>query len=404
MSKSTPPMRWLAALLLVIGLGSIAAAQMESGDRGIAPVDSEGLLEVQGIKVDVGGSSAQDARYNGWRIAQREGFAKLWARSSGRSESAAPRLSDSTLDGLVSAVVVEEEKVGPNRYVATLGVLFDRARAAQYVGLSGNRRLSSPMLLIPVTVTGGGEFVVDRRNEWQRAWAQLRTGETPVDYVRVSGHGADPLLINAASARRRSIDWWKSVADLYGAANILVAEVKLDWSYPGGPAKGRFTARYGVDREVLGSFELSSSGDDDLARMMAEGVARMDAIYSRAFNRGDLDPDSRLIFRETPKEVEEVELFAAIPYQIQLETPTAAYLSSAVARLRSIPGVESVSESSLAIGGTTQITITYRGDLNTLRSALAQGGWGTDYQGGVLNMRAGAPNPTPQPVTEPAEQ
>jgi len=66
-----------AALLALAGMGGALVAQMESGERGILPVDSTGTLEISGIKVDVGGKDADSARYAGWRIAQREGFKAL---------------------------------------------------------------------------------------------------------------------------------------------------------------------------------------------------------------------------------------------------------------------------------------------------------------------------------------
>ena len=69
------------------------------------------------------------ARYAGWRIAQREGFRKLWAKTHKRAAQQAPNLPDSTLDRIVSSINVEREQIGPTRYIADLGILFDRARA-----------------------------------------------------------------------------------------------------------------------------------------------------------------------------------------------------------------------------------------------------------------------------------
>ncbi len=132
-----PAVLLAAALLALAGLGGALVAQMESGERGILPIDSSGTLEITGIQVDVGGKDADSARYAGWRIAQREGFKALWAKTNKRPISEAPNLSDSTLDGLVSSIVVEREQIGPNRYIATLGVLFDRARAGELLGVAG---------------------------------------------------------------------------------------------------------------------------------------------------------------------------------------------------------------------------------------------------------------------------
>ena len=138
----------------------------------------------------------------GWRIAQRQGFRALWAKMHNAPIDQAPNLPDGTLDQIVSSINVEREEIGPNRYIADLGVLFDRARAAPFLGVEGGEvQRSQPMLLIPITVTGGTETSVELRNAWQRAWAQFRTSQSPIDYVRVSGMGVDPMLVNAAQTR-----------------------------------------------------------------------------------------------------------------------------------------------------------------------------------------------------------
>ena len=124
----------LLTLLAALGFSGAVYAQLETAERGILPIDSSGTLEVTGIHVDVGGPDAQAARFGGWRVAQREGFRKLWASVRKAPLNQAPNLPDSTLDQIVSSINVEREQVGPTRYIADLGILFDRARAAQYLG------------------------------------------------------------------------------------------------------------------------------------------------------------------------------------------------------------------------------------------------------------------------------
>ena len=80
---------------------------------------------------------AQTARFSGWRIAQRQGFRALWAKLHNAPIAQAPNLPDGTLDQIVSSINVEHEQIGPNRYIADLGVLFDRARAAPFLGVEG---------------------------------------------------------------------------------------------------------------------------------------------------------------------------------------------------------------------------------------------------------------------------
>ncbi|MEO7410419.1 MAG: heavy-metal-associated domain-containing protein [Sphingomicrobium sp.] len=396
----------IAALVV----GSIGYAQLESGERGILPIDSSGTLEITGIHVDVGGKDANAARYAGWRVAQRQGFKALWAKQHKRPISEAPNLSDSTLDGLVSSIIVEREQIGPNRYIADLGILFDRARAGELLGVAGVTRRSAPMLLIPVLVSGATMTTVERRNPWQRAWASFRTSASPIDYVRVSGLGVDPLLVNAAQTARPGRGWWRNIIDYYGAADILVAEASLHREYPGGPAVARFVGRHGPDGTILGGFELTAKDSDDIPRMMAEGVARMDELFVAALASGNLPRDPSLIIAEPPPPVEDEELveqkaiIAARIVQIQILTRDEAGLSSSFGAIRGIAGVDAVSPRSTAIGGWSILLVTYRGEPQGLATAMSARGWSVIDVGGTLRVTpraAPVPPPTPGPQTPP---
>jgi len=391
-------------LLALAGLGGALIAQMESGERGILPIDSSGTLEITGIKVDVGGKDSDSARYAGWRIAQREGFKALWAKMNKRPASQAPILSDPVLDTLVSSIVVEQEQIGPNRYIATLGVLFDRARAGELLGVAGSVRRSAPMLLIPIMVSSGTATSVELRNPWQRAWAQFRTSNSPIDYVRVSGLGVDPLLVNAAQTRRPGRGWWRNVLDLYGAANVLVAEARLQRLYPGGPVKGEFVGYFGPDAEPLGGFELTARNSQDLPRMMSEAVQRMDDLFAQAHAVGIVRGDPDLIIQPPPAVAEEqVEDIVAptviAPTVVQvlvIERGDAAAVAQSVAQIRGLSGVVWVTQAALP-NGNANLAVNFRGDATALGSALSSRGWAVTNRGGVLYVTRGA-----APVVAPA--
>jgi len=399
---------FLIAILALFGLavGGIVYAQLESGERGILPLDSSGTLEITGIQVDVGGKDANSARFAGWRVAQREGFRMLWAKSHNLPVSRAPSLSDATLDQIVSSIIVEREQLGPNRYIASLGVLFDRARAGQLLGIPGVSDRSHPMLIIPITVTAGTVTSVELRNPWQRAWAQFRTSQSPIDYVRVSGLGVDPLLINAAQSARPGRGWWRNILDMYGAADILVAEVVVHRLYPGGPGKARFIGRHGPDGEIIGGFDLTAPNSAQLPAMMEEGVRRMDELFARAFAAGMLRRDSTLNLPEPPPPpVEELppEQVAAQNVTVQLAAPNAATYNSALAHLRAVPGVTGVQQVNIALGNISNFVVSYRGNPASLRSVLVSRGWGVDIAGGQLRMYVPRPAP-PTPAPEQQQQ
>jgi hypothetical protein len=305
----------------------------------------------------------------------------LWARTHNRPIEQAPDLPESTLSGLVSGIVIEQEQIGPNRYIARLGVMFDRARTGQLLGVSGQITRSAPMLLIPVMISGSSSYSFEYRNLWQRAWAEYRTAGSTIDYVRTAGRGIDPLLLNYGQTQRRGRGWWRMLLDQYGAADILVAEVEIRRLYPGGPATGIFTARYGPDSRFLGRFVLRAANSGALRTMMDEGVRRLDALYRQALAQGLLRPDPSLVILAAPlppalEEEREEEVtegnsvataepaapVAAIQsFNVQVATPDAAAVQRAEVGVSRVSGVASAITTSLAPGGSSVMNVRFAG-------------------------------------------
>lgn len=419
-SPSLPRPRWplvALAVALAAGGGFYAVAQLAPGERGVPPIDSSSNYEVTGVHVDVFGKTAMEARNAAWRLAQRQGWKILWARMHGASPDAAPGLPDSTLDSIVAGIEVEQEQVGPHRYIATLGILFDRARTGEMIGTGSSQPHSAPMLVIPIEVDGGSERSFEARTAWQKAWARFRTGSSPVDYVRPVGTGPDPILLNLGQARRPGRLWWRALLDQYGAADVVMPMVYLRRSYPGGPVFATFVARHGPDDQVIGSFSLRADSTGDLDSMLDEGVKRLDALYVQALGDGGLRPDPSLTIEEpdTPSDDllptdtgDPLEAIlpdaSAVPLIVQVETPDAVSIDSAQAALRAVPGVQSASLKSLALGGLSLLSVSYQGDVAALKIGLLARGWRLDGEGDTLRMRRGAPAPAPAAPAAPAEK
>ena len=415
-APSFRPLLMLCAGLALVCGGVAVVAQIEGGaERGVSPIDSSSSFEVTGIQVDVAAKTADAARYAGWRDAQRKGWKALWSRT--HAGAAAPQLSDSALDAIVAGVVVENEQIGPTRYIARLGVLFDRARAGQILGVSGQIMRSPPLLVIPVQWSGAAPQSFETRTEWQKAWARFRTGSSAIDYVRPTGTGSDPLLLNASQAGRPGRIWWRMLLDQFGAADVLVPTVKLSRMWPGGPVIGRFSAHYGPDSKLLGEFTLRVERSELLPQLLDSGVQRLDELYVTALREGRLRPDPSLVI-EDPVEAEEMEEAveaADIPeivtpdvaqgttsVTVQFVTPDVAAVNATEAQVRGLPGVSGAATTSLAIGGTSIMRVVYRGDTAALRLALQARGWQVEEAGGVLRIRRGggaspSPSATPTP-------
>lgn len=402
-----PPLgRWLlipAAVLLGLG-AAMLVAQME-GERGVPPIASSGDFEVGGIKVDVAAGTADAARTAGWRLAQRLAWRQLWANTNG---GGAPGLSDSQLDQIVSGIEIESEQIGPTRYIASLRVLFDRARAGQILGVSGGGLRSPPLLVIPVLWQGGSAVSFETINEWQKAWARYRTGDSQIDYVRTSGTGPDALLLNAAQTGRRGRNWWRVLLDQYGAADVVIPIARLERQWPGGPVEGQFSARYGPDNMLIGTFSLRVASEADLPKMLDEGVRRINTLYTQALIDGRLRPDPSLVIDE-PVNASDLEIenisdavietgdaaaTGTASFTIQFDTPDVGSVSQGEALVRAIPGVRSAATSSLALGGTSVMQVSFDGTSDMLRTALQARGLNVAGTGSVLRIsrkQGGAP-------------
>jgi hypothetical protein len=393
---------FLLLFALTLAGGGVVYAQLEGADRGIPPIESASTFEVTGVEVDVTAKNAEEARYQGWRLAQSKGWKALWASTNKRPQSEAPDLSDSVINSMVSAIVVEQEQIGPKRYIARLGVLFDRARSGQLLGVSGFVRRSHPLLVIPVLMTGSSVQSFESRNEWQKAWARFRTVNSPIDYVRPVGSGIDPLLLNASQTRRPGRGWWRMLLNTYGAADVVVPEVHLKRSFPGGPAVGIFTARHGPDARLIARFALRAGNSASIPRMMDEGVRRIDQAYARALAAGLLKADPSLIVAE-PRILEDlarliesqsvvsvqpsvaptvVPTGAASSFSIQVPTANADSVGQAELSVSRVRGVTSALTTSLALGGTSVMRVTYVGDAASLAEALRGQGWNAEVAGG----------------------
>lgn len=402
----------LAAALAVAVVGPARLIAQIEGDRGIAPVASTGDIEVDGITVNATGKTAEEARRNGWREATR----LAWAKAGG------PQLADGELESLVSSVVIEREQIGPRRYIATLGVIFDRTRAGQFVaGGSAIGTRSQPMLMLPLLYSGGVAQIYEVRTPWQAAWARFHAGASAIDYVRPTGSGGDSLLLTAGQVNRRSRSWWRNILDQFGASDVIVPVARLERQWPGGPVKGTFTARFGPDNRPLGTFTLTAPSADKLPAMLDEAVRRIDRIYTDALLAGTLRVNPTLnperlaldpaigallaaanrvsaaqeqavivgesVADESPTIIAAPAADAPVTYTVQFASPDARAVDAALAAVRGVGGVKGAATTSLAMGGTSVMRVTFSGGLEELAAALRARGYTVAQGNGALSIR-----------------
>lgn len=391
----------LAAVLGIAVTGGLGLAQGDNPTQGLASADASGSYEVSGVAVDVTGKSADQARFAGWRLAQRKG----WQILSRRLGGGGAMLSDGALDSMVSGIVVENEQIGPNRYVAKLGVLFSRARAGSILGVAAEATRSQPMLTIPIEMSGGAAVGFEQKTAWQDAWLRYRTGNSLIDYIRPTGTGTDPLLLTFGQTERRGRGWWRVVLDQYGATDVLVPTVQIRREWPGGPIIGTFQARHGPDNHLIAQFTLRVDNGDALPVLLDAGVKRIDDAYQAALRNGALMGDSGLSYvapvatpttLATPTELplpgaDGMAGATGSVITVQVDTPTAASVTATESQLQGVPGVRSAITTSLALGGVSVMRVQFDSDPAVLHTALEARGWTVVGSGTTLRIRRNTP-------------
>lgn len=412
------PMRRVPGLVAGGLVASLALALPAEAQRGRARPEppaqpeapeavggSSGLV-VPGIAVDAVGRSPNEARLAGWREAIRLAWPALWARLSGRPQAEAPRLPDGALLSMVSAVEVEREQLGANRYLATLAVVFDRARAASFLGNLAGLATSPPFLLIPVLQDGATRMAYEPESPWLAAWLRLRAGETPIDYVRIRPALADTLLLSAWQAERQNLRQWRHVVERYQVADVVIPELILDRPWHGGPVSALLIVRFGPEGRELGRVRLANRAGD-VAGLMDEAVRQADRLYVAALRAGRLLPDPSLLEPEAEVELAEAPAIgtsavAAPGLRLRVASPDDATLRGIEAALRATPGVLGVRLQSLALGGESVLEVQAAVPLDELRYQLDQRGLRiVDEPGGrLLRRRQPGDAPVPPPLGE----
>jgi hypothetical protein len=72
---------------------------------------------------------------------------------------------------------------------------------------------------------------------------------------------------------------------------------------------------------------------------------------------------------------------------VQFTSPDARAVDAALASVRSVPGVRGASTTSLAMGGTSVMRVSFAGSIEELRDALRARGWSVSTGSNALSIR-----------------
>ena len=363
----------------------------------LAAPGGPGAYKIGGVVVDVVAGNPIDARANAYREAQRRAWPLLWARLTGGVPSAAPKLADGAIEGMVAGVEIEAEHFSLTRYIGRLAIVFDRDRASGWLG-GAFGGAAPPMLLLPVMIDGGTRTVYQTKTPWLAAWLRFRDAASALDYVIPAASAGDNVVLTAYQSHRSDRTLWRNILSRFKAADVVTAEAWLSRSYPGGPVTALVIARHGPDAIELGRASLRAANSAGVDAMLDEAVRQVDAIYVRALQAGLLQTEKGLTVELAP-------LIGTAPFigaptsaaaasgGVEANVVTADARSWAVieAAIRGTPTVTGVGLLSLSLGGTSRIVIRHSDSAEMLAYQLDQHGLRLAPDGAGILLRRKVP-------------
>ena len=218
--------RWFSTIVVVLlaaaaGCGG-ANAQMPSGNS----------FTIGGVDVDVSAADAIKAREQGVREARRRALQMLIERMvAAEDRGRVPPISDARLDGMVRGVEFVRERTAPNRFIATLNVVFAAEPVKAWLSEGGVKvaeTVSRPALVIPLWKGKAGVEPLDDRNVWREAWRALDTSGSAVPVTVVRGDQLDQNALSVEEAYVGDVSALSRLNERYRAPTVIVAIVEGD--------------------------------------------------------------------------------------------------------------------------------------------------------------------------------
>jgi hypothetical protein len=339
--------RWfstIAAALVAFVASQDAAAQAPSGSG----------YAVTGIDVDVTGADAVQARQQGIREARRRAIQQLVERIVPPEDRAkVPQVDEAQLESMVRGVEFVRERTPPNRYIATLNVVFAPEPVKAWLGGAGATVVETvprPALVVPLWKGQAGVEPLDDRNAWRDAWQQLDSAGSAVPVTVMRGDQTDQNAMAAEEAYVGDVSALARLNDRYRAPLIIVAVVEGDKESGGLTVGGlRYDAQTGARTEIP-RVPVANAGE------LPDAVRKMHA---------KLDQDWRgmaTVRRDSQDALDVVVPIRALGDWVQIRQ-----------RLGAIPAVKGVIVKTLE-ADRADLRLEYFGSTDELQRTLAQAG------------------------------
>ena len=313
---------------------------------------------VSGVTVDVSAANANAARDQAIREAQTKAWGELYKRLVPGGGNA-PRLSDRDLARVVQGFEIDDERVSATRYLGSMTVRF-RPNAVREILAGSTQQFveppSKPFVVLPVTVVGGRPVLWEDRTAWRAAWEERPAQSSLVPLLVPDGELSDISAIGVQEALEGNPDALARIAQRYGAGGVVVAKAALP---DGEPDLSRPLSvemvRYGADgqREEQ-TVSVKPDADDRPEDVLMRATGMVSAALDESWRRDNLvasGPEQSTIVRVPLSRLDD--------------------WVEARKRLAGVPGLTRTEILSLTRDEAI-LSLTHRGDVQSLRQALAR--------------------------------
>jgi len=325
------------------------------------PAGAEDLYTVGNIHVDASGISTSAARSAALAQGRPKAWTVLYRRLTRQQDwGKEPKLDPATLERIISAFFVNNERRSTTRYVADVTYSFSPesvARVLSGAGVAFTQMQSKKILLVPMAPG------YSRGSSWTFAFTNPRFAQSVVPFALPGNDNLNGVTFDTAN--------WLDVEPI--ATRLHAGEAVLVLAAPNGKnltltfkrmAPGAIPAKSSVDVPMLpgGAASTYASAADAAVHAIEEMWKNQTALD--VGQQGHLVVDVR---------VDGLEQWTALQNQIA-----------------SVPNVAGISVIAMDIG-MVRINLTYLGSVDQLKSALAQQGVTLSSRGGTWTVSASAP-------------
>ena len=255
-------------LLLMAGLAMAARPSLAQSDA----------YTVYDIAVDATADDAASAQEAALAQGHVDALQAIVARLVPVGErDALPPLEAEDIVEMVQDFSIAEERTSAVRYLAVLTFRFDPGSVRAYLranGVSFAETRSDPLLVLPIYGAAGSERLWRAPNPWREIWSARNLTAELVPMILPLGDLDDVSAVTAVKALDGDPAGLETIAQRYGAEEVLVSQLILRGNPAGGNARAQVnTTRYSAIASNRFRLDFSQEPEETFENFLARAAA-----------------------------------------------------------------------------------------------------------------------------------